>query len=172
MHGRNNPLPPVVRELTEPGPDGRLRYKLRGKVLKGRKFTGEQAEWVVLDIVHQAVALLHAVNDDPTQLFGHKGVNRHDLVLYGSVNLRLNTFRDQLNQLFGTPETPFIPPVPATEPPAPTAVTASAYNRRLLDQLTTCPALVLTDTMDVLAWNPLAAALLTDFGQHPQHRRN
>jgi hypothetical protein len=114
-----------VRELapdcafTEPGPDGRLRYKLRGKVLKGRKLTGEEAEWVVLDIVHQAVALLRAVNDDPTHLFGHKGVNSYDLVLYGSVNLRLNTFRDHLNQLFGTPESPYVPPVAAGTPDDP-----------------------------------------------------
>lgn len=103
---------PEVRELapdcafTEPGLDGRLRHKLRGKVFKGRKLTGEQAEWVVLDIVHQAVALLRAVNDDPTHLFGHTGMTSYDLVLYGSVNLRLNAFRDHLNELLGTPGTP------------------------------------------------------------------
>lgn len=61
---------------------------------------------------------------------------------------------------------------PATEPAAPTAPAATEHNRRLLDQLTTCPALVLTDTMDVLAWNRLAAAVLTDFGQYPEQHRN
>ena len=112
-----------VRELapdcafTENGPDGRVRHKLRGKVLKGRKLTGEEAEWVVLDIVHQAVALLTAVNDDPTHLFGHKGMTSNSLVLFGSVNKRLNDFRDHLNELFSTPEAPYVPlhtAVPAT----------------------------------------------------------
>ncbi|MUT90485.1 hypothetical protein [Streptomyces sp. Z38] len=104
-----------VRELapdcafTEDGPDGRIRHKLRGRVLKGRKLTGEEAEWVVLDVVHQAVALLAAVNDDPTHLFGHKGMTSNSLVLFGSVNRRLNDFRDHLNELFSTPDTPYVP---------------------------------------------------------------
>ncbi len=44
--------------------------------------------------------------------------------------------------------------------------------QRLLDQLTEIPAMVLGRNMDVLAWNSLAAALITDFGQIPQARRN
>lgn len=44
--------------------------------------------------------------------------------------------------------------------------------RRLLDELTATPALVLGRRMDILAWNPLAAALLTDFGQVPEKKRN
>ncbi|WP_033318187.1 helix-turn-helix transcriptional regulator [Streptomyces yerevanensis] len=44
--------------------------------------------------------------------------------------------------------------------------------RRLLDELTAAPALVLGRRMDILAWNPLAAALLTDFGQVPEKKRN
>lgn len=109
-----------VRELardcacTETGSEGRIRHKLRGKVLKGRKLTGKEAEWVVLDVVHQAVALLTAVNDDPTHLFAHKGMTANDLVLFGSVNKRLNDFRDHLNELFGTPEAPYIPALPVT----------------------------------------------------------
>ncbi|AWW43529.1 helix-turn-helix domain-containing protein [Streptomyces cadmiisoli] len=46
------------------------------------------------------------------------------------------------------------------------------HTRRLLDQLTGSPALVLSDTMDVLAWNRLAAALLIDFGQVTEEDRN
>lgn len=129
MHGRNNPLPPVVRELapdcafTENGPDGRVRHKLRGRVLKGRKLSGEEAEWVVLDIVHQAAALLTAVNDDPTHLFGHKGMTSNSLVLFGSVNKRLNDFRDHLNELFSTPDARYVPlhtdaPAPDNDTPA------------------------------------------------------
>ncbi|MFF9184310.1 MmyB family transcriptional regulator [Streptomyces misionensis] len=44
--------------------------------------------------------------------------------------------------------------------------------RRLLDQLTATPAIVLGRYMDVLAWNPAAAALYTDFGAIPVQRRN
>ncbi|MFE2074346.1 MmyB family transcriptional regulator [Streptomyces misionensis] len=44
--------------------------------------------------------------------------------------------------------------------------------RRLLDQLTGTPAIVLGRYMDVLAWNPAAAALYTDFGAIPVQRRN
>jgi transcriptional regulator with XRE-family HTH domain len=44
--------------------------------------------------------------------------------------------------------------------------------RRLLDQLTGTPALVLGRRMDVLAWNDAAAALFTDFGAVPPAERN
>jgi transcriptional regulator with XRE-family HTH domain len=44
--------------------------------------------------------------------------------------------------------------------------------RRLLAQLTQAPAVVLGRRMDILAWNPLAAALFTDFGQYPAGQRN
>ncbi|SED67624.1 Helix-turn-helix domain-containing protein [Streptomyces sp. Ag109_O5-10] len=44
--------------------------------------------------------------------------------------------------------------------------------RRLLDQLTGTPAIVLGRYMDVLAWNPAAAALYTDFGAIPVQQRN
>ncbi|GII53263.1 transcriptional regulator [Planotetraspora thailandica] len=44
--------------------------------------------------------------------------------------------------------------------------------RRLLDQLTETPALVLGRRMDILAWNAQAAALFTDFARIPPRRRN
>ncbi|MEV0224723.1 helix-turn-helix transcriptional regulator [Streptomyces sp. NPDC050704] len=44
--------------------------------------------------------------------------------------------------------------------------------RRLLDELTTTPALVMGRHMDILAWNALAAALLTDFGRVPEKKLN
>lgn len=44
--------------------------------------------------------------------------------------------------------------------------------RRLLDQLTHTPALVLGRRLDILAWNPAAAALYTDFAAVPADRRN
>src|SRR5690348_15557242 len=44
--------------------------------------------------------------------------------------------------------------------------------RRLLDDLASLPAMVLGRQMDVLAWNPLAAALVGDFAQLPAEERN
>jgi transcriptional regulator with XRE-family HTH domain len=43
---------------------------------------------------------------------------------------------------------------------------------RMLDQLTDSPALVLGRDLDLLAWNPLAVALMTDFGAVPEAERN
>jgi transcriptional regulator with XRE-family HTH domain len=44
--------------------------------------------------------------------------------------------------------------------------------RRLLDQLPEAPALVLGRRLDILAWNRLAAALITDFSRIPEEQRN
>jgi hypothetical protein len=44
--------------------------------------------------------------------------------------------------------------------------------RRLLDRLTHTPALVLGKHLDILAWNPTATALYTDFAALPAHHRN
>lgn len=44
--------------------------------------------------------------------------------------------------------------------------------RRVLDELTTTPAMVLGRRTDILAWNPMATALISDFGQIPEDRRN
>ncbi|MEU1535033.1 helix-turn-helix domain-containing protein [Streptomyces fagopyri] len=61
---------------------------------------------------------------------------------------------------------------PPVESPVRPDRTVSTHTRRLLDQLTESPALVLSDTMDVLGWNRLAAALLIDFGRIPEKDRN
>lgn len=44
--------------------------------------------------------------------------------------------------------------------------------QRLLDDLTGTPALVMGRRTDILAWNNLAAALITDFGQIPEKHRS
>ncbi|WP_329237423.1 helix-turn-helix transcriptional regulator [Streptomyces sp. NBC_01460] len=44
--------------------------------------------------------------------------------------------------------------------------------RRVLDDLTSTPAVVMGRRMDVIAWNPLAAALVADFGAVPEKHRN
>ena len=44
--------------------------------------------------------------------------------------------------------------------------------QRLLDHITDAPAIVMTPTHDILAWNPLAAALMVDFSEIPERERN
>ena len=44
--------------------------------------------------------------------------------------------------------------------------------QRLLDDLTTTPAIVMGRRMDILAWNDLAAAMMVDFGKIPAGKRN
>ena len=46
------------------------------------------------------------------------------------------------------------------------------YVQRVLDHITDTPAMVMTPTHDILAWNPLAAALMIDFGEVPERERN
>lgn len=46
------------------------------------------------------------------------------------------------------------------------------FMQRVLDQLTGTPAIVMTPTHDILAWNPLAAALMIDFAEIPERERN
>ncbi|MBV9337574.1 MAG: helix-turn-helix domain-containing protein [Solirubrobacterales bacterium] len=44
---------------------------------------------------------------------------------------------------------------------------ARPYMERILDHLSDTPAMIATPTMDILAWNRLAAALMIDFGEVP-----
>ncbi|MER6785111.1 helix-turn-helix domain-containing protein [Streptomyces sp. NPDC000658] len=54
----------------------------------------------------------------------------------------------------------------------PTAQKPHPQLRRLLDDLTASPGVVIGRRMDILAWNPLAAALFTDFAKVPESKRN
>ncbi|MEU6511231.1 helix-turn-helix transcriptional regulator [Streptomyces sp. NPDC046942] len=44
--------------------------------------------------------------------------------------------------------------------------------QRLLDDLTSTPAMVMGRRMDILAWNSLAAALIANFAEIPEKKRN
>jgi transcriptional regulator with XRE-family HTH domain len=44
--------------------------------------------------------------------------------------------------------------------------------QRLLDQLTESPAIIQGRRFDILAWNPMAAALMLDFSTIPEQQRN
>ncbi|WP_369241243.1 helix-turn-helix domain-containing protein [Streptomyces sp. R21] len=54
----------------------------------------------------------------------------------------------------------------------PAAQKAQPQLRRMLDDLTASPGVVIGRRMDILAWNPVAAALFTDFAKVPEDRRN
>jgi hypothetical protein len=103
-----------VRELardcafTEPGADGRVRHKLRGRVFKDRRLTGDEEQWVVLDVVHRAVDVLLAINDDPTHLFGRSNGDGN-YVLLSAMPTRLARYAAHLNDLFAAPGQAFIP---------------------------------------------------------------
>jgi hypothetical protein len=102
-----------VRELsrdcafTTTGADCRTRYKLRGRVFKGRQLSGDHAEWVVLQPVHQAVDVLRQLNDDPGHLFGYAHGSRDYLT--SAITTRLAAFRDHASGLFADGGEPFIP---------------------------------------------------------------
>lgn len=104
---------PEIRELTpecafsEPGADGRTRRKLRGRVFKGRKLSGDQADWVVLPIVHDAVAVLQQVNNHPTHLFGWDRGGKAELMR--GIPGRVNRFAAHCNMLWSEPGRQFIP---------------------------------------------------------------
>ncbi|MEU0882485.1 helix-turn-helix transcriptional regulator [Lentzea sp. NPDC005914] len=60
----------------------------------------------------------------------------------------------------------------AAQPRSRAAQQVQPQLRRLLDDLTAIPGMVLGRSMDILEWNPLAAALLTDFAKIPEKKRN
>lgn len=59
---------------------------------------------------------------------------------------------------------------PDRRPPEAAGVTPRL--QRVLDALALSPAIVKTPTWDVVAWNPAAAAVLTDYGALPPEQRN
>ncbi len=56
--------------------------------------------------------------------------------------------------------------------PRPTVQTVQPQLRRLLDDLTATPGMILGRRLDILAWNRLAAALICDFTKIPTPQRN
>jgi len=87
--------------------------------------------------------------------------SRHVLAALGRA-LRLNDAeRDHLYTLGGQP----------AEPPGPSADVPDRI-MDLIERLPDTAAIVLDAKYDVLAWNPLAAALLEDFSAQPRRERN
>ncbi len=61
---------------------------------------------------------------------------------------------------------------PATRSPRRGAQKVVPQLQRVLEDLTTTPAIVMGRRMDILAWNDLAAAMMIDFGAIPAAQRN
>ena len=76
MHGRNNTLPPVLKELcpgcrrTTTSAAGLTRYRLAGKLIKGQGLGGTDEEWVVVEEVDRAVALAEQLREGAGGVFG------------------------------------------------------------------------------------------------------
>ncbi len=93
-----------------------LRHRIKSVAYKGKRGGGEQAEWVTIAPVADAVAVLE-------QLSERAGRARGTTTLWPVLSLRANTkthvsaeivrqinrFRDHLNQQFGSPDAPVIP---------------------------------------------------------------
>ena len=62
--------------------------------------SGDHAEWVVLEPVHQAVDVLRQLNDDPGHLFGYAHGSLDYLT--STVTARLAAFRDHASSLFSS----------------------------------------------------------------------
>jgi transcriptional regulator with XRE-family HTH domain len=60
----------------------------------------------------------------------------------------------------------------ATKPRRRAPQKVKPHMQRILDHITDTPAIVMTPIHDILAWNPLAAALMIDFGEVPEPERN
>ncbi|WP_327187078.1 helix-turn-helix domain-containing protein [Streptomyces sp. NBC_01334] len=113
----------------------------------------------------EEVALLAAISSDYYTRLEQGRIQPSAPVLAALVRvLHLNNDqRDHLFELAGRQ---------ATRPRRQAAQKVQPQLRRLLDDLTATPSVVIGRRMDILAWNSLAAVLLTDFGKVPETERN
>ncbi|MFR9805372.1 helix-turn-helix transcriptional regulator [Pseudonocardia sp. RS010] len=99
-----------------------------------------------------------------TRLEQGRGPHPSDAVL-GALGRALRLSTDERDHLFT---------LGGMRPPAPGTISAEPRPSllRLMDRLTDLPVLLLNARTDVLAWNPLAAALLGDLSAVPPTERN
>lgn len=100
-----------------------LRHRIKSTAYKGKRGGGEEAEWVTIAPVARSVAVLEKLSE-------RAGKARNTTTLWPVLTLRANTkthisaeivrqlnrFRDHLNEKFGTPQAPVIPPAPNDAP--------------------------------------------------------
>ena len=99
------------------------RYRIKSTAYKGRPSTGETQEWVAIEPVAKALTILERLTADVrTQRGGdslwrvlHKRPNGKEH-LSAEIVRSLNDFRDHLNEAFGVPGKPIVPPGPGGDP--------------------------------------------------------
>lgn len=143
----------------------RLLVRARGRLSPAEVGLPAGSRRRVAGLRREEVAQLAGVSVDyVVRLEQGRGPHPSDQVLAALARaLRLDSDdRDQLYRLAGS------------TPPGPGRVdlTVRPSVQRLLDRLADLPAIVLSAKGDVLAWNPMAAALLGDFSRWPAHQRN
>lgn len=92
------------------------RYRIRSLTYKGRRAAPQQADWITIapvaeaiDILHSLTARIRAGDDDDNlwrNLHPHPTSEPH---IASAIVKRLNDFSDHLNVAFGTPAVPVIP---------------------------------------------------------------
>ncbi len=99
------------------------RHCVRSVAYKGESSRGEAADWVTIEPVAEAIGVLEQLSARASALRGSDtlwpvldlGRASKDHVSAEIVR-QLNVYRDHLNALFGTPDTPIVPPGPTGAP--------------------------------------------------------
>ena len=99
------------------------RHCVRSAAYKGKSSRGEAADWVTIEPVAEAIHVLEQLSTRASALRGSDtlwpvldlGRASKDHVSAEIVR-QLNVYRDHLNALFGTPDTPIVPPGPTGAP--------------------------------------------------------
>ncbi len=100
-----------------------MRHRVRSVAYKGKSAQGEPADWVTIEPVARAVEVLERLS---FRVASARGLTTLWPVLIArsvckdhlsaEIVRQLNHFRDHLNDLFGTPDTPAVPNGPTGQP--------------------------------------------------------
>ena len=100
-----------------------LRHRIRSIAYKGKRAAPEQADWITIEPVAEAVKVLHRLSARVRAADGEDGLWRvlhptpvSKTHLSAEIVRTLNAFRDHLNTQFASPEAPVIPPGPDGHP--------------------------------------------------------
>lgn len=100
-----------------------MRHRVRSVAYKGKSNQGEPAEWITIELVAKAIEVLERLS---FRVASARGLTTLWPVLIArpvckdhlsaEIVRQLNRFRDHLNDLFGTPDTPAVPDGPGNRP--------------------------------------------------------
>jgi len=100
-----------------------LRHRIRSIAYKGKRAAPEQADWITIEPVAEAVKVLHRLSARVRAADGEDGLWRvlhptpsSKTHLSAEIVRTLNAFRDHLNACFASPDAPIIPPGPDGRP--------------------------------------------------------